>query len=132
LGRIDCKRTPCANGAAFLREEIAREHAKKAGRRVDLPNGREHPLRRRAAFHAVAVRANTDSFEPPPDGKPHVADRADRFYAALIVELFNAFRHTIDGWTAVVPTGLILSRSAAPFLRSPLSAFCPGTRRGEA
>jgi uncharacterized membrane protein len=31
------------------------------------------------------------------------------FYAALVVELFNAFVHTIDGWTAVVPTGMILS-----------------------
>jgi len=31
------------------------------------------------------------------------------FYAALIVELFNAFVHTADGWTAVVPTGMILS-----------------------
>ena len=31
------------------------------------------------------------------------------FYAALIVELFNAFVHTIDGWTAVVPTGMMLS-----------------------
>ena len=31
------------------------------------------------------------------------------FYAALIVELFNAFVHTIDGWTAVVPVGMILS-----------------------
>ena len=31
------------------------------------------------------------------------------FYAALIVELFNALVHSIDGWTAVVPTGLILS-----------------------
>lgn len=31
------------------------------------------------------------------------------FWAAWIVELFNAFVHTIDGWTAVVPTGLILS-----------------------
>jgi uncharacterized membrane protein len=31
------------------------------------------------------------------------------FYAALIVELFNAFVHSIDGWTAVVPTGMILS-----------------------
>ncbi len=31
------------------------------------------------------------------------------FYAALVVELFNAFIHTIDGWTAVVPTGMILS-----------------------
>ena len=31
------------------------------------------------------------------------------FYGALIVELFNAFVHTIDGWTAVVPSGMILS-----------------------
>ena len=31
------------------------------------------------------------------------------FYATLIVELFNAFVHTVDGWTAVVPTGMILS-----------------------
>jgi len=31
------------------------------------------------------------------------------FYAALIVELFNAFFHTIDGWTAVVPGGMTLS-----------------------
>ncbi len=31
------------------------------------------------------------------------------FWAAWIVELFNAFVHSVDGWTAVVPTGLILS-----------------------
>ena len=31
------------------------------------------------------------------------------FYAALVVELFNALVHTIDGWTAVVPTGMTLS-----------------------
>ncbi|HKU85334.1 MAG TPA: DUF2231 domain-containing protein [Casimicrobiaceae bacterium] len=31
------------------------------------------------------------------------------FYAALVVELFNAFVHTRDGWTAVVPNGMILS-----------------------
>jgi uncharacterized membrane protein len=31
------------------------------------------------------------------------------FYLALIVELFNAFVHTVDGWTAVVPTGMTLS-----------------------
>ena len=31
------------------------------------------------------------------------------FYATLIVELLNAFIHSIDGWTAVVPTGLTLS-----------------------
>jgi uncharacterized membrane protein len=31
------------------------------------------------------------------------------FYGALIVELLNALVHTIDGWTAVVPTGMTLS-----------------------
>lgn len=31
------------------------------------------------------------------------------FYASLVVELFNSLVHTIDGWTAVVPTGMILS-----------------------
>lgn len=31
------------------------------------------------------------------------------FLAMLIIELFNAFVHTIDGWTAVVPTGMTLS-----------------------
>ena len=38
-------------------------------------------------------------------GWTHVA----LFYVGLIVEVFNAFVHTADGWTAVVPTGLILS-----------------------
>jgi len=31
------------------------------------------------------------------------------FYAALVAQLFNAFVHTIDGWTAVVPGGMLLS-----------------------
>ena len=31
------------------------------------------------------------------------------FFTALIVELLNALVHTIDGWTAVVPNGLVLS-----------------------
>jgi uncharacterized membrane protein len=31
------------------------------------------------------------------------------FYAALIVELVNSLVHTADGWSAVVPTGLVLS-----------------------
>ena len=31
------------------------------------------------------------------------------FYAALLVELFNAFVHDRDGWTAVAGTGMILS-----------------------
>lgn len=35
------------------------------------------------------------------------------FYAALVVELFNAFVHTIDGWTAVVWTGMALSAIGA-------------------
>jgi uncharacterized membrane protein len=31
------------------------------------------------------------------------------FYVGLVVEVFNAFVHTADGWTAVVPKGLTLS-----------------------
>ena len=31
------------------------------------------------------------------------------FFAALVLEIFNALVHTKDGWTAVVPTGLALS-----------------------
>jgi uncharacterized membrane protein len=31
------------------------------------------------------------------------------FYAALVIEIFNAFIHTADGWTAVVPIGMLLS-----------------------
>ena len=34
---------------------------------------------------------------------------AGAFWLALAVELVNAFVHTRDGWTAVVPTGLALS-----------------------
>ena len=30
-------------------------------------------------------------------------------YATLVVQLFNAFFHTVDGWTAVVPSGMALS-----------------------
>jgi uncharacterized membrane protein len=30
-------------------------------------------------------------------------------FVAWVVELMNAFVHTRDGWTAVIPTGLILS-----------------------
>jgi uncharacterized membrane protein len=40
-----------------------------------------------------------------PLGWIHIA----AFYVALLVELANAFHHSIDGWTAVVPTGLVLS-----------------------
>lgn len=31
------------------------------------------------------------------------------FFLALVVELFSMFVHTRDGWTAVVPTGMMLS-----------------------
>ena len=33
--------------------------------------------------------------------------------AAWVVEVFNSFIHARDGWTAVVPTGIILSAAAA-------------------
>lgn len=50
------------------------------------------------SLSAGSVRRNTA-------GRTHLL----LFYAALIVELFNAFIHSRDGWTAVVPTGLTLS-----------------------
>jgi len=31
------------------------------------------------------------------------------FYAGLAIEVFSALVHTVDGWTAVVPTGMTLS-----------------------
>lgn len=44
-----------------------------------------------------------------PGGWAHVV----LFYVGLVVEVFNAFVHTADGWTAVMPTGLILSAIGA-------------------
>lgn len=35
------------------------------------------------------------------------------FYVGLAIEVVNAFVHTADGWTAVVPTGRILSALGA-------------------
>jgi len=35
------------------------------------------------------------------------------FYVGLVVEIVNAFVHTADGWTAVVPMGLALSAVGA-------------------
>jgi len=35
------------------------------------------------------------------------------FYASLLVELVNALVHTIDGWTAVVGSGMTLSALGA-------------------
>jgi uncharacterized membrane protein len=62
------------------------------------------------AFGALALLALVVEF---------IADRAIRagigwahallFCAALVVELFDALVHSIDGWTAVVPTGMALS-----------------------
>jgi uncharacterized membrane protein len=63
------------------------------------------------AFGALAALALLVEFfanhviRAGPFGWSHLA----LFYAALVVELFNSFVHTVDGWTAVVPTGMILS-----------------------
>ena len=63
------------------------------------------------AFGALAALALLIEFfashaiRTGPFGWAHLA----LFYAALVFELFNAFVHTIDGWTAVVPTGMVLS-----------------------
>jgi uncharacterized membrane protein len=45
------------------------------------------------------------------------------FYAALVVELFNALVHTIDGWTAVVPTGMTLSVVGAALALASVAAL---------
>jgi len=63
------------------------------------------------AFGAIAAVVLAIEFIARPvlrtgrNGWTHLA----LFYASLIAELFNAFVHTADGWTAVVPMGLILS-----------------------
>ena len=44
-----------------------------------------------------------------PTGWAHVV----LFYAGLLLEVVNAFVHTADGWTAVVPTGRALSAVGA-------------------
>jgi uncharacterized membrane protein len=52
------------------------------------------------------------------------------FFIALVVELVNALVHTIDGWTAVVPTGMALSILGALLGLAAVAAifFTPGTR----
>ena len=60
------------------------------------------------ALAAVALLVEffaSDSIRRGKFGWAHLA----LFYAALIVELFNAFVHSADGWTAVVPNGITLS-----------------------
>jgi uncharacterized membrane protein len=54
------------------------------------------------------------------------------FYVALVVELVNAFVHTADGWTAVVPTGLVLSAVAAILALAAVATlfFVPDERAG--
>jgi len=59
------------------------------------------------------------------------------FYVALLVELLSAFVHTIDGWTAVVPNGMILPVLGAilalgavgTLFRVPVSWVSPAERR---
>ena len=85
------------------------------------------------AFGALAALAllvefiTTPAVRSGPFGWPHLV----LFYGALVVELLNAFVHTIDGWTAVVPTGMILSAVGAilalaavgVLFRAPVTAF---------
>jgi uncharacterized membrane protein len=49
--------------------------------------------------------------------------------AAWVVALFNSFIHARDGWTAVVPTGILLSAAAA--LLSLLAGWFWQTARAE-
>ena len=63
------------------------------------------------AFGALAALAllieflANDAIRARASGWAHLA----LFYLVLVVELFNAFVHTVDGWTAVVPIGMSLS-----------------------
>jgi len=63
------------------------------------------------AFGAVAAVALLITFIARPAFRRHAYGWTHLvvFYAALGVELCNAFVHTADGWTAVVPAGLTLS-----------------------
>jgi len=66
-------------------------------------------------------------------GWPHLL----LFYGAIVVELFNALVHTIDGWTAVVPTGMTLSvvgailalAAVASLFRAPVAWVTPQEAR---
>lgn len=63
-------------------------------------------------FRRPAIRSG-------PSGWTHLA----LFFLTLIVELLNAFVHTIDGWTAVVPTGMTLSVLASLFSLAAVAAL---------
>jgi uncharacterized membrane protein len=63
------------------------------------------------AFGALAALVLIIEFSASPAMRAQTVGWAHLvlFLGSLIVQLFNAFVHTIDGWTAVVPTGMILS-----------------------
>jgi uncharacterized membrane protein len=77
------------------------------------------------AFGALAALALLVKFIASPAVRSGAAGWAHLvlFYAALAVELCNAFVHTIDGWTAVVPTGLTLSIVGAVLVLAAVAAL---------
>lgn len=62
-----------------------------------------------AAIVLLVAFVRRPSIRRGPFGWLHLAV----FVVALLVELFNAFVHTSDGWTAVVPGGITLSAIGA-------------------
>jgi uncharacterized membrane protein len=60
------------------------------------------------AFAAIALIAEFIAIRKTGAGSVGWAHLA-LFFAALVVELINAFLHTRDGWTAVVPGGMAFS-----------------------
>jgi uncharacterized membrane protein len=57
----------------------------------------------------AAVLALIDVLRSDGPNRRHGWTHFGLFVAAWVVEFFNAFIHQRDGWTAVVPTGMILS-----------------------
>lgn len=62
-----------------------------------------------AVVAGVVLLAGLVAMRGAPMGWGHVA----LFYAGFAIEVVNAFVHTADGWTAVVPTGRMLSAAGA-------------------
>lgn len=84
------------------------------------------------AFGALAALAllveflSSDLLRAQTSGWLHLA----LICAALVVGLFNAFVHTVDGWTAVVPMGMTLSLVGAVLALAAVAAlfFVPVAR----
>lgn len=65
-----------------------------------------------AVVAGIALLVDLVAMRGAPMGWGHVA----LFYGGFAIEVVNAFVHTADGWTAVVPTGRILSALGAALM----------------